>query len=271
VERKTWRPTSCIPVKRSPDRFRNAFRIRFRLALPFGTDHTCSCGFSLRDENVSHPLRCNAHGSNYACHNATLAFVKSLARDAGYHAQKGDFCVRESSPSADGVRADGFIALADEDPSKTSSSMCLARIPPIFLSSGLHPTFSLRKPSRSVTRRRMPLTGASSMATMPPCSLLASPSSVPSVPISVLCSIALHKQSTTTRRTHSAALFPELGNTTLISGLSLAYPCLPPHSSKPGVFLLSLTTLMMPNAIICKMFYNHLPPPHNHLVFTLLV
>jgi hypothetical protein len=118
VERKTWRPTSCIPVKRSPDRFRNAFRIRFRLALPFGTDHTCSCGFSLRDENVSHPLRCNAHGSNYACHNATLAFVKSLARDAGYHAQKGDFCVRESSPSADGVRAEGFNALADEHPSK---------------------------------------------------------------------------------------------------------------------------------------------------------
>jgi hypothetical protein len=67
---------------------------------------------------MTHPLRCNAHGSNYACHNATLAFVKSLARDAGYHAPKGDFCVRESSPCADGVRADGFIALADEDPSK---------------------------------------------------------------------------------------------------------------------------------------------------------
>jgi hypothetical protein len=43
--------------------------------------------------------------------------VKFLARDASYHAPKGDFCVRESSPNADGVRADGFIALADEDPS----------------------------------------------------------------------------------------------------------------------------------------------------------
>jgi hypothetical protein len=163
----------------APDRFRNAFRIRFRLALPFGTDHTCSCGFSLREENDSHPLRCNAHGSNYACHNATLAFVKSLACDAGYHAPNGDFCVRESSPSADGVRADGFI-----------------RIPPIFLSSGLHPTFSLRKPSRPVTRRRTPHTGVSSMVTMPRYSPLASPSLVPSVPISVPCSIALHKQST---------------------------------------------------------------------------
>jgi hypothetical protein len=131
VERKTSRPTCidethaflrAIPYKpqltMAPDRFRNAFRIRSRLALPFGTDHTCSCEFSLRDENDSHTLRCNAHCSNYACHNATLAFVKSLARDAGYHAQKGDCCVRESSPSADGVRADGFIALADEDPSK---------------------------------------------------------------------------------------------------------------------------------------------------------
>jgi hypothetical protein len=97
----------AIPYKpqltMAPDRFRNAFRIRFRFALPFGTDHTYTCGFSLRDENDSHPLRCNAHGSNYAYHNATLAFVKSLARDAGYHAPKGDFCVREST-SADGVR-----------------------------------------------------------------------------------------------------------------------------------------------------------------------
>jgi hypothetical protein len=156
-------------------------------------------------------------------------------------------------------------------PQKTSSSMCLAQIPPIFLLSGHHPTFSLRKPLRPVTRRRMLHTGASSMATMPPYSLLASSSSVPSVPISVPCSIALHKQSTTTRRTHIAAPFPASGSTTLISGPSHAYLCLPPHSPEPGVFLLSRTTLMMPNAIICKMLYNHLPPPYYHLVFTLLV
>jgi hypothetical protein len=152
---------------------------------------------------------------------------------------------------------------------KTSSSMCLAQIPPIFLLSGHHPTYSLRKPSSPVTR--MPHTRASSMVTMPPCSLLASPSSVPSIPISVLCSIALHKQSTTTRRTHFAAPFPALVNTTLISGLSHAYPCLPQHSPKPEIFLLSFTTLTMPNAIICKMLYKRLPTPHHPLIFTLLV
>jgi hypothetical protein len=75
------------------------------------------------------------------------------------------------------------------------------------------------------------------------------------------CSIALHKQSTTTGRTHIAAPFPASGSTTLISGPSHAYLCLPPHSSEPGVFLLIRIKLMMPNAIICKMLYNHLPPP----------
>jgi hypothetical protein len=229
--------------------------------------------FSLKDENNdSHPLRCNAHGSNYACHNATLAFVKALARDAGYHAPKCDFCVRESSPIAQMAYVPmGLLLSPTKTPQKTSSSMCLARIPPIFLSSGLHPTYSLRKPSRPATRRRMPHTGASSMVTMPLYFLLASPSSVSSVPISALCSIALHKQSTITRGTHFAAPFPALGNTILTSGLSHAFPCLPPHSPKLEIFLLSPTTLMMPNAIICKMLYKLLPTPHYHLVFILLV
>jgi hypothetical protein len=140
--------------------------------------------------------------------------------------------------------------------------MCLARIPPIFLSSGLHPTFSLRQPSRPVTRRRMPHAGASSMVTMSLYSHLASPSSVPSVPIYVLCSIDLHKQSTTTRRTHIAALFPVLGNTTLISDPSHACLCPPPHLPKLGICLLSLKMLMILNATICKMISKHLPPLH---------
>jgi hypothetical protein len=185
--------------------------------------------------------------------------MKSLARDAGNYAPKGDFCVREFSS---GVRADGFIALADEDPSKDLIIDVLGSDPSnisfIRASSNI---LSLRKPSR------MPLTGASSMVTMPLYSILASPSSVPSVPISVLCSIALHKQSTTTRRTH----IPALGNITLISGPSHAYLWLPPHSPKLGTCLLSLTMLTMPNATICKMYYKHLPPPRNHLVFTMLV
>jgi hypothetical protein len=50
----------------------------------------------------------------------------------------------------------GLLLLPTKTPQQTSSSMCLARIPPILLSSGHHPTYSLRKPSS--TRRRMPLT-----------------------------------------------------------------------------------------------------------------
>jgi hypothetical protein len=68
-----------------------------------------------------------------------------------------------------------------------------------------------------------------------------------------------------------AAPIPASGSTTQTSGPSHAYLCLPLHSPEPGVFLLSRTTLMMPNAIICKMLYNHLPPTYYHLVFTLLV
>jgi hypothetical protein len=229
----------------APDRFRNAFRIRFRLALPFGTDHTCTCGFSLRDENDSHPLRCNAHGSNYACQNSTLAFVKSLARDAGYHAPKGDFCVRESSPSADGVRADGFIALADEDPSKDL-------IIDVFGSDPSNISF-IRASSNILFEKAFEAGYKKKDATYRGLvnSLLALPSSVPSDSIYVLCLIDLHKQSTTTRKTRIAALFPALGNTTLISGPSYACLCLPPHSPKLGICLLrSLTMHIMLNATI---------------------
>jgi hypothetical protein len=180
-------------------------------------------------------LRCNAHGSYYACHNATLAFVKSLARDGGYHAPKGDFCVRESSPSADGVRADGVIALADEDPSKD-------RIIDVFGSD--HSNISFVRASSNILFEKAFEAGTRKKSSRP----------------------GGHKQSTTTRRTHIAAPFPASGSTTLISGPSYAYLCL-----LPGVFLLNRTTLMMPNATTCKMLYNHLPPPYYHLVFTLLV
>jgi hypothetical protein len=44
--------------------------------------------------------------------------VKSLARDAGYHAPKGDVCERETTPALKGLRADGIILLGDEDYSK---------------------------------------------------------------------------------------------------------------------------------------------------------
>jgi hypothetical protein len=47
-----------------------------------------------------------------------MQFVKSLARDAGFHAPKGDVCLRESAPGVIGLRADGIILLADEDCSK---------------------------------------------------------------------------------------------------------------------------------------------------------
>jgi hypothetical protein len=47
-----------------------------------------------------------------------LQFVKSLAGDAGFHAPKGDVCLRGSAPGVTGFRADGIILLADEDCSK---------------------------------------------------------------------------------------------------------------------------------------------------------
>jgi hypothetical protein len=99
----------------NPERFKTAYKIRFKLPLTFGINFTCKCGYLCRDESDSHPLRCPRYGSNYACYNAALQFVKSLARDAGFHAPKGDVCFRESSPGVTGLRADGIILLADED------------------------------------------------------------------------------------------------------------------------------------------------------------
>jgi hypothetical protein len=111
-----------IPYKKhltmNPDRFKTAFKIRFKLPLTFGANFVCKCGFNCRDETDTHPLRCPRNGSNYACHNRALQFVKSLARDAGFHAPKGDVCLRESAPGVIGLRADGIILLADEDCSK---------------------------------------------------------------------------------------------------------------------------------------------------------
>jgi hypothetical protein len=172
-------------------------------------------------------------------------------------------CVRETSPSADGVHADGFIALADEDPSKNLIIDVFGSDPSNIFFVGASSNILFEKAFEAGYKKKdMPHAGASSMVTMSLYSHLASPSSVPSVPIYVLCSIDLHKQSTTTRRTHIAALFPALGNTTLISDPSHACLCPPPHSPKLGICLLSLTMLMILNATICKMLSKHLPPLH---------
>jgi hypothetical protein len=108
-----------IPYKKhlvmNPDRFKTAFKIRLKLPLTFGANFVCKCGFNCRDKTDTHPLRCPCNESNYACHNRALQFVKSLARDAGFHAPK---CLRESAPGVTGLRADGIILLADEDCSK---------------------------------------------------------------------------------------------------------------------------------------------------------
>jgi hypothetical protein len=101
------------PLTMNPDRFKTAFKIR--LPLTFGANFICKCGFKCIDESDTHTLRCPRNGSNYACHNRALQFVKSLARDAGFHAPKGHVCLRESAPGVIGLRADGIILLADED------------------------------------------------------------------------------------------------------------------------------------------------------------
>jgi hypothetical protein len=106
------------PLTMNPDRFKTAFKIRFELPLTFGANFICKCGFKCRSESDTHPLRWPRNGRNYACHNRALQFVKSLARDAGFHAPKGDVCLRGSAPGVTGFRADGIILLADEDCSK---------------------------------------------------------------------------------------------------------------------------------------------------------
>jgi hypothetical protein len=144
-------------------------------------------------------------------------------------------CVRESSTSTDGLRADGFIAFADKDPSKDLPF-------DVFGSDPSNISFS--RASSNILFEKTFKAGYKKDATYK----------------------GLVNGNTTTRRTIAARYFPALGNTTLISGPSYAYLCLPPHSPKLGAFLLSRTMLMMPNATICNMLYKHLPLPHYHLV-----
>jgi hypothetical protein len=82
-----------------------------------------------RDETDTDPLRCPHNGSNYACHNRALQFVKSLARDAGFHAPKGDVCLRESAPGVIGLRADVSSFSLTRTAPKTSSSILMAVTP----------------------------------------------------------------------------------------------------------------------------------------------
>jgi hypothetical protein len=96
----------------NPDRFKTAFKIRFKLPLTFEAYFICKCGYKCRDESDTHPLRCTRNG---ICHNRALQFLKSLARDAGFHAPKGDVCLRETAPGVTGLRADGIILLVAED------------------------------------------------------------------------------------------------------------------------------------------------------------
>jgi hypothetical protein len=49
----------------NPDRFKTAFKIRFKLPLTFGANFICKCGFKYRDESDTHPLSCPRNGSNY--------------------------------------------------------------------------------------------------------------------------------------------------------------------------------------------------------------
>jgi hypothetical protein len=60
----------------NPDRFKTAFKIRLKLPLTFGANFICKCGYKCRDESDTHPLRCPRNGSNHACHNRALQFIK---------------------------------------------------------------------------------------------------------------------------------------------------------------------------------------------------
>ena len=79
TQEETYAFLRTIPYKitMNPDRFKTAFKIRFKLPLTFGTNFVCKCGYACRDETDTHPLRCPRYGSNYACHNAALQFVSS--------------------------------------------------------------------------------------------------------------------------------------------------------------------------------------------------
>jgi hypothetical protein len=220
-------------------------------------------------------LRCNAHGSNYACHNAsTLAFAKSLARDAAYHAPKGDFCVRESSPSADGVRADGFIALADEDPSKDliiDVFVWLGSLQYFFHQGFIQHSLFEKAVEAGYKKKDATYRGF----------VNSNNATVLSLSFTIFVSFCLNLLYLFDRFTQTIYDYEKDSYCRSLSSIIRKYYtnlgsvtvclCLSPHSPKLGIFLRSLTMLMMLNATIYKMLYTRLPPPHYHLVFTILV
>jgi hypothetical protein len=154
------------PLTINPDRFKTAFKISFTLPLTFGANFIFKCGFMCRDESDTHLLRCPRNGSNYACHNRAIQFIKSLARDAGFHAPKGDECLRESAPGVTGLRADGRTAL------KTSSLTPLVATPLLFHLWPPAQTFFLTTSFQLTSLRRIRSTYLSSTPTVLPSYLL---------------------------------------------------------------------------------------------------
>jgi hypothetical protein len=151
----------------------------------------CKCGYACRDETDTHPLRCPRYGSNCACHNAALQFVKSLARDAGYHAPKGDVCERETTPALKRLRADGIILFGDEDCSKLTPT---APTPLLFLIFRPAQTSSMIKFLQLTSPRRRTNMVPTSTLCVPPFLLWDSRCLARSVKNSGLYSIDSHKQ-----------------------------------------------------------------------------
>jgi hypothetical protein len=85
------------------------YKIRFKLPLTFGANFVCKCGFNCRDETDTHPLRCPR---NVPQPRSAVREVSRTRCWAGFHAPKGDVCLRESAPGVTGLRADGIILLA---------------------------------------------------------------------------------------------------------------------------------------------------------------
>jgi hypothetical protein len=206
-----------IPYKKhltmNPDRFKTAFKIRFKLPLTFDANFVCKCGFNCRDKTDTHPLRCLRNGSNYACHNRALQFVKSLARDAGFHAPKGDVCLRESAPGVIGLRADGIILLADEDCSKDLIIDTYGCDPTLvtFLAASSNILFDNVFAANIITKNAT--YSHASTSTVPPFYPLDSPSLVLLVSNSVPCSTDSPQLFSNKNRILFADHFLALGNT----------------------------------------------------------
>ena len=128
----------------APDRFRNAFRIRFRLVLPFGVITPVLAVSHSEIKTTSIP--CVATPTVLTMLATTLPLLSlslSLVMQ-DIMLPKATFVLENPLLWKMAYVLMGLLLSLTKTPQKTLSSMCLALIPQIFLSSKPHQTFFSR-------------------------------------------------------------------------------------------------------------------------------